>query len=1019
MDMAFDETGNRNNGGNGASGPALGPAEDLGSALAGERELERSLERILGELARALDCPRVSIAVADNNDERLRLRTLVVAGEALDLAPPSITGEPGVFLKGPADLSLPVRVGDLAEATRSPMDEALLELGYRSYIHLPHRLGDTVFTLNAISRSPGHFDEARMSRMAQDLPALTGLSSHLLVLRQHRDQTRYLTMSNRMVRELAGVRRLRDASEIVVNRIADLLDLDQASLYLLSRDGSWATCEALEARWDDGPRGLLPSIALNEAPRFAAALREPPCVYHRSEPLQLPDSLNEGLMLERTGSLLMIPLRQGDTPLGLLFAQRGQDKTPFSSVDAANLEFLGCQLGLIVESRRDLEDQERSARNFAELLEMSQSVASIADLNRIPEMVARRASDLCEADEATLFMLEPEGDSLRPAVCLGAYPEEVLRIRVSLGEGITGTVAARRQGEIINHAERDPRSRHIPGTPTEPEAILACPLISADRLVGVLTLHKLEGRVFDPIDLDTLEIFCGQAAIALDNQRLFLDAREAETRLVAMMHHMQEAVIFADRDGNVLLLNAAARRLLGLEDRDWTGAPVSRLMERLKRPEIAEMTDRVRRHDERNVAREILLDGKTYLCSISSVRTEDDQPAGEVFLLHNVSELKEIEAQLLQSSKMSAVGQLAAGVAHEFNNLIAAIYGYAQFMQENSDPEMVQKGVGVILKSSQRARELTSSLLTFSRRRPGHRELVDLDRILSDTLMLLDRQFEKHRIRVERETSGLPVTVADAGQIQQVLLNILINSIQAMEGGGSLRIEGRGDGGTLTLTFRDEGPGIAEEHLSRIFEPFFSTKGSLSGSRVAGSGLGLSTAYNIVKEHGGAVHAANNADGGAIFTVTLPVTRRSEVLAPSEAGSPGRAPRSLRPEAQILVAVPDALVRDSLCSILGELGHEVTTEGDPARLLDQLNDLEPDLLFIPYRAAAADPIRFLKQARRIRPQLPVVFLTSREEGERVDVDGDPWVFQLARPFRNRDLVALTTRILSFRHREAG
>jgi C4-dicarboxylate-specific signal transduction histidine kinase len=208
------------------------------------------------------------------------------------------------------------------------------------------------------------------------------------------------------------------------------------------------------------------------------------------------------------------------------------------------------------------------------------------------------------------------------------------------------------------------------------------------------------------------------------------------------------------------------------------------VLELLSRPDfgvVRAALDRMRHEEERNVTQEYAVRGRTYLCSITAVRADETvQGEGEVILIKDITDLKEIENQLLQSSKMSAVGQLAAGVAHEFNNLMASVYGYAQFMKQHPEnAAVVQKGVEVILRSSERARELPTSRLTFCGRRPGRREPVDVNQILTDTLLLLHRQMEKSGVRVERNAERIPLTVADPGKLQEVL-NMLVNAQQAM-----------------------------------------------------------------------------------------------------------------------------------------------------------------------------------------------------------------------------------------------
>jgi PAS domain S-box-containing protein len=669
------------------------------------------------------------------------------------------------------------------------------------------------------------------------------------------------------------------------------------------------------------------------------------------------------------------------------------------------MRLLGLQLGLTLHSRQAVEVQERSARNLSGLLGMSQAVASLVDLQRVPELVARHARALCEADEATVFLPEEEGSVLRPVVCLGAYAEQVLKVRLKLGEGLTGRVAASRRGEILNHAELDPRVLNIPGTPQEQESILSVPLIAADRLIGVLTLHKLRDRTFDPGDLDTLEIFAAQAAAAMKSARLLEDLREERSRLVTMLQQMEAGVVFAGREGHVILLNAAARKLLRLGE-ETTRSTLPELLGRAELTGILETLQDMEGTGRRHATSEESIGGRTFICSLTSSRDERGESGGTVLLFKDVTELKEIELQLLQSSKMSAVGQLAAGIAHEFNNLIAAIYGYAQFMKEHPDEKTVQKGVEVILRTSERARGLTSSLLTYSRRRPGRREVIDLNRILRDTLLLLSRQLERSRIDVVTDLQDLPDTVVDAGRIQQVFLDLLLNAQQAMAQGGRLTIRSRVGEDGIEIEIEDTGPGIPAGIQDRIFEPFFTTKGPLGGAKTPGTGLGLSVAYNVLQDHGGAIRVKSEVGHGACFRVSLPVSReKPSPLAGVESLDGGRLC------GRILLAEDDPELSGRLVDVLGQLGHEVIVTAGGEGLAETIAEREVHMVLLERRASDHDPLQTYQRIRQTHPGLPVVFFIDRADTEPLEAEGDSWIFRVNKPFRDRDLIALVSRIL--------
>jgi len=232
-------------------------------------------------------------------------------------------------------------------------------------------------------------------------------------------------------------------------------------------------------------------------------------------------------------------------------------------------------------------------------------------------------------------------------------------------------------------------------------------------------------------------------------------------------------------------------------------------------------------------------------------------------------DLRRTQEQLLQSEKMSAVGQLIAGVAHELNNPLTAILGYAQLLETEGLNERAVDYVNKLFKQAQRTHRVVQNLLSFARQRQPQRDEVDIRKVLDETLTLRDYDLKSNNIAVERDIPSEPATViADPHQIEQVFLNIINNAVDAiLETGrtGKLKIRVHSHNGHVCTQFADDGAGIKDP--KRIFDPFYTTK-----SVGKGTGLGLSICYGIVKEHGGDITANNNPEGGAVIEVRLPST---------------------------------------------------------------------------------------------------------------------------------------------------
>lgn len=235
-------------------------------------------------------------------------------------------------------------------------------------------------------------------------------------------------------------------------------------------------------------------------------------------------------------------------------------------------------------------------------------------------------------------------------------------------------------------------------------------------------------------------------------------------------------------------------------------------------------------------------------------------------------ELRRKQAELIQSSKLAAVGTFAAGIAHEFNNLLGGMLGNAELGMMVRDPAEKDRALAVVAQAGRRGRSITRGLLTFARREQQHRAVANLADAIDETLALVGLDLQKARIRVELAVEPVPPTVCDLGQIAQVLLNLITNARDAMQpAGGTLTIGLRERAGVLELSVRDTGCGIAESIRDTIFEPFVTTKGAPGEHPIPGTGLGLSVSYGIVQDHGGTIGVESAPGRGTTMTVRLPL----------------------------------------------------------------------------------------------------------------------------------------------------
>ncbi len=258
--------------------------------------------------------------------------------------------------------------------------------------------------------------------------------------------------------------------------------------------------------------------------------------------------------------------------------------------------------------------------------------------------------------------------------------------------------------------------------------------------------------------------------------------------------------------------------------------------------------------------------------AIAPLVTKDGSCIGRLVILDDITDREELERKLVQADKLSSIGLLAAGVAHEVNTPLAVISTYAQMLAKQvAGDEQKSKLLDKIARQTFRASEIVNSLLNFSRTSTTAFEDIDLNRVLRETVTLLEHQFQKASIDVEVDLQeSLPLIRGNAGKLQQVFLNLFINARDAMESGGRLRVATAPGPIGVRVEVSDSGPGIPRENLARIFDPFFTTKGARKGT-----GLGLSVSYGIVEEHGGVIEVESKPGEGTVFRLEFPAVKKA------------------------------------------------------------------------------------------------------------------------------------------------
>jgi two-component system, NtrC family, sensor kinase len=410
--------------------------------------------------------------------------------------------------------------------------------------------------------------------------------------------------------------------------------------------------------------------------------------------------------------------------------------------------------------------------------------------------------------------------------------------------------------------------------------------------------RSLDGEYLSSVDVELLLTLTGYVAIAIENASLYRSLQrkvEEYERLKEFSENIVESInvgiLAADLNDRVESWNSQIEQLSGVTRENALGRKLADLFP----AELTDQFDRVRgetgiHHIYKFVLKPavsaVAAGGNgngtahalparfreaTLNIAIAPLVSKDQEQIGRLIIFDDVTDRAELEQRLVQADKLSSIGLLAAGVAHEVNTPLAVISTYAQMLAKQMAEDAPQKTVILdkIAKQTFRASEIVNSLLNFSRTSSTSFGDVNLNRVIQETLSLLEHQLQKSGVQIKSDLeTSLPPIHGNTGKLQQVFLNLFLNARDAMSGGGTLEVRTWLDGVAVKVDVADSGHGIAPEHLRRIYDPFFTTKGAQKGT-----GLGLSVTYGIIQEHGGSIEVTNRPDGGARFRLELPVSR--------------------------------------------------------------------------------------------------------------------------------------------------
>ena len=602
--------------------------------------------------------------------------------------------------------------------------------------------------------------------------------------------------------------------------------------------------------------------------------------------------------------------------------------------------------GGAVIAHTDITARRRTEMSAAALVETGRELAGGLDPAEVARQIACTVVRVFGTQHAALYRLDSEVARL---VCIAAAglgePEDWRGQTVGVGEGIVGRAAAEERSvwtpDVLEDSRIDLAARAGERVTADGfRSVLAVPLKAGERVIGVLNLGDAAGRTYTEDELTLLAAFVGQGAVALENSALYREIRDARDFLQSITENSLDAIITTDGRGRLTYFSRGAEAMFGYRAAKMIGSAVADLY-----PGGLEEARAVKRRlaqegQLRNYESGFLTkDGGCVevSASISLLRDATGRVAGTLGVLKDIGERRRLEEQLRQSQKMEAVGRLAGGIAHDFNNLLTVIAGRAQLILSRLRPEEpIHRDATLVRTTADRAAVLTQQLLTFSRKQVLQPQVLNLNAVVTAMEPMLGRLLGEDIDLAVIPAESLGRVKADPGQIEQVIVNLVVNSRDAMPQGGRLTVETADveldaayasrhfsvpPGPYVMLAVSDTGEGMDEQTRSRVFEPFFTTKGPGKGT-----GLGLATVYGIVKQSGGDIQLYSEPGRGTAFRIYLP--RVAQVSAEvDDTTSPSAA--VARGDETVLLVEDEPEVRDLAREILEVSGYTVLQACDP------------------------------------------------------------------------------------------
>jgi two-component system cell cycle sensor histidine kinase/response regulator CckA len=669
------------------------------------------------------------------------------------------------------------------------------------------------------------------------------------------------------------------------------------------------------------------------------------------------------------------------------------------------------QIGGILLNGIDVTEQQRMEAERQVIADVVHALNETSNLDQLLKRIHDALKQILPAENCFVALHQPEDDTFQFPFFADEYdtappPQKVGRSCTAYVFR-TGEARLIPQPEFDRLVERD--EVELIGSPSP--AWLGVPLKTPTATIGVLVVqHYRNAAAYGQRDLEFLESVGGHIALAIERRRAEDELRRNESMLRLLFEHNPLPTWLYDMESlKFLRANDAAVKLYGYSEEEFTGMTILQIRPESEREKTLSYIRKMQPDEEEyGIWLHRTRDGSVFEAEIISHEMIYAGKRVRLVVAQDVSERKQLEGQLRQAQKMEAVGRLAGGVAHDFNNMLMVIKGHTELLLNALSPsDSISRKIEQIDRSADRAASLTRQLLAFSRMQVLQPQIINVNSIVEEMGKLLPRLIGEDIELTICVAGDLGTIRADASQMEQVIMNLAVNARDAMANGGKLLIETANadldhsymvshplmkPGKYVQLTVSDSGTGMDAETQAHIFEPFFTTK-----EKGKGTGLGLATVYGIVKQSGGFIWVYSEVGKGTCFKIYLPRVDQVE----EQIGTPKVTAEIPSGTETVLLTEDETDVREIARQFLESGGYKVieAKNGAEAMELARGNAGKIDLLVTDMVMPGMTGQELAVKLQHEQPKVCVIFMSGYSEHAATEMaDADPGVRLLTKPF---------------------